>query len=279
MVGKLIKHEFRATGRTMLPVLGALLALAALANLSFRGLETLDNSFLELPMIFAIVLFFLGLFAAVVMAVVVMVQRFHKNLLGDEGYLTLTLPANEHSHIWAKLLTATVWIVAATLLAVALFLLTVLHLDRMSSTALFVSWPSAEEFRRALAEVALRPWDLWRSGLLLALMALLGVMLNCLHFYAAMALGHCFNKNKMLLSVVFFFAVSFGFRLLSTVLAAVTRENVIIVLNSLNSATEIVELLSVLDRLFLTAIGEQLLRGAILYFLTAVPLKRGLNLG
>lgn len=276
MVGKLMKHEFRATGRTMLPVLGALLALAVLANLSFRGLETLDNSLLELPMIFAIVLFFLGLFAAVVMAVVVMVQRFHKNLLGDEGYLTLTLPAGIHSQLWAKLLTATVWIVAAILLAAALFLLTVLHLDHMSSQALFVSWPSAEEFRRALAEVGLRPWDLWRSGLLLALTALLGVMLNCLQFYAAMALGYCFNKNKLLLSVVFFFAISFGFQLLSTVLVAVTGEDAVTVLFSV---TEMVDLLSVLDRLLLAAIGEQLLRGAVLYLLTAVPLKKGLNLG
>ena len=36
MLGKLLKHEFRATGRTMLPALGAVLALAVLANFSIR---------------------------------------------------------------------------------------------------------------------------------------------------------------------------------------------------------------------------------------------------
>ena len=34
MLGKLLKHEFRATGRIMLPLMGALLALALMANLS-----------------------------------------------------------------------------------------------------------------------------------------------------------------------------------------------------------------------------------------------------
>ena len=38
MLGKLMKHEFRATARIMLPVMGAMVALALLANLSIRGL-------------------------------------------------------------------------------------------------------------------------------------------------------------------------------------------------------------------------------------------------
>ena len=39
MLGKLIKHEFRATGRTMLPILALLPVLAVLAGLSMHQLE------------------------------------------------------------------------------------------------------------------------------------------------------------------------------------------------------------------------------------------------
>ena len=48
MLGKLLKHEFRATGRTMLPVYGAVLLLAVLANLSIRLLERNVGPFLSI---------------------------------------------------------------------------------------------------------------------------------------------------------------------------------------------------------------------------------------
>ena len=46
MLGKLLKHEFRATGRTMLPVLGVLTLLVLLANISVRLLDTNSAGFL-----------------------------------------------------------------------------------------------------------------------------------------------------------------------------------------------------------------------------------------
>ena len=43
MLGKLMKHEFRATGRIMLPLLGAELLLSVLAGFSVRGLDRIEN--------------------------------------------------------------------------------------------------------------------------------------------------------------------------------------------------------------------------------------------
>ena len=40
MLRKLLKHEFRATGRIMLPVIGILLATSVAANLSLRLLPS-----------------------------------------------------------------------------------------------------------------------------------------------------------------------------------------------------------------------------------------------
>ena len=59
MLGKLLKYEFRATGRSMLPVLGVMALLVALANLSVRVLDKNIGGFLA-------VLFGLLIFAAVV---------------------------------------------------------------------------------------------------------------------------------------------------------------------------------------------------------------------
>ena len=85
MLGKLLKHEFRATARTMLPMFGVVLVLSLLANLSFARIADTDSGALDILFGLFIFAFFLGLFTMGVMSLVVMIQRFYKNVLGDEG--------------------------------------------------------------------------------------------------------------------------------------------------------------------------------------------------
>ena len=40
-----------------------------------------------------------------------LIQRFYKNLLRDEGYLMLTLPASVHQQVWSKLIVSSVWFI------------------------------------------------------------------------------------------------------------------------------------------------------------------------
>ena len=47
MLRKLLKHEFRATGRVILPIFGLLLLSAVGANLSIRGMLDSDSTFLS----------------------------------------------------------------------------------------------------------------------------------------------------------------------------------------------------------------------------------------
>ena len=65
MLGKLIKHEFRATARIMLPISGAVLALSLLANLSIRGLT---GSMSEIPVLRIFFLFIEFAFGAAIVA-------------------------------------------------------------------------------------------------------------------------------------------------------------------------------------------------------------------
>ena len=50
-----------------------------------------------------------ALLAMLAVIVIVAVQRFYKNLLGDEGYLMFTLPATPGQQIFSKLLVSLVW--------------------------------------------------------------------------------------------------------------------------------------------------------------------------
>ena len=89
-----------------------------------------------------------------------------------------------------------------------------------------------------------------------------------------MAMGHMFSKDKILLSIVFFVALSFvlslatnllGFRLHD--LAALTVEK-----------GELEMLIFYERRLLRFSLGAALLQGALLYFATTLSLRRGLNL-
>ena len=65
MLGKLMKHEFRATQRIMLPILAAELLLSVFAGFSIRGLNTMpganDSVFLRAMYFLSLALFFLGI--------------------------------------------------------------------------------------------------------------------------------------------------------------------------------------------------------------------------
>ena len=89
-----------------------LLVTAFGANLSTRGLLETDNWFLDMLGGMLVVAFTLAIFGVCLMSLVLMVQRFYKNLLGDEGYVMFTLPVSIHQQVWSKLIVSAVWFAA-----------------------------------------------------------------------------------------------------------------------------------------------------------------------
>ena len=146
MLGHLLKHEFRATGRRMLPTLGVLALLGVLANLSIRMLESgFGGTLLRILMGLFVAAFFIGMTVAWVMTLVLMISRFYRNLLKDEGYLMFTLPTNSHALIWSKLIVSTVWFLATALLIGLLIMLTVANLGQMSADDFNAAFYGARE--------------------------------------------------------------------------------------------------------------------------------------
>ena len=222
MLSKLIKHELRASRRIMLPFLGAVLALSVLAGISTTAMEhQVDYSWLNVVYGLIIFAFVMGVMAVCVVAVVMMIQRFYKNLLGDEGYVSFTLPATVDEHIFAKLISSFIWFFAtAVVVVLSTFIMTSTSLNAMFTGEGVISIDGM------LNEVHF--WDFF-TGWDIAGYVLEGIVLLfvyscsvCLHFYAAMAIGHSFNDHKGLLSVVSFFVLSAAMTMLAVVSASIT---------------------------------------------------------
>lgn len=271
MLRKLIKHELRATGRMMGPMLLIVLVAAVGGNIStYRLLET-SNGVLNTLGIVLLTAFFIAILASGVMAFALMVERFYKNLLRDEGYLTMTLPVSVHEHIWAKLLTSLIWWIAVLAVAAVSMLILVFSRNMM------------QEIGDILAQLHIADLNLAQNlphlvlfCVELALLLAVGGACVCLHFYAALAVGCSFTHHKDALSVAGFFVLPAVWHVIQRVamflINLMNLEGVGLWLQGLPQATQ--THLTMLGVTVVTAIPA-----ALYYALTAYFLKNRLNLG
>jgi len=204
MLGKLLKYEFIATGRILLLVYAAVIAVAALTSLVgvlFESVEVPEwiGTVLVLPLSMVGLLAFGALF---IVPLIVIIVRFYRSFLMAEGHLMFTLPVTRHQLILSKLLTAAVWYVTTWIVAAA------------SAVIIFAGWIPADFwaenmwiFNAAFAEFT-RNFD--QGGLMLALYLVsmvIGAFSAPLMIYLAMALGQLANAHRVLLSIVAWLAL------------------------------------------------------------------------
>lgn len=206
MFGKLLKHEFRATGRIALPLCGMMLALAVLAgmvlrfwgDLPSRGFSTAGNAI--------IILYGMSVFAVAIGIFIILMQRYKQNLFSDEGYLTRTLPVSVHELLLSKLFVAVIWY----LVTCVLMALSVIIAGGLSGEA---SWSGVKELfdtlRFYVAHIS-------AADVVYVMLSTLGGMLFItLLFYAVATIAQNFNKHRLL----YYFMVILIFIALTRLLA------------------------------------------------------------
>ncbi len=189
MLKKLLKHEFAATGRFLIPMYLILLVIALFDRLVinldiFHGVLAVVPGFLTMAYIVSII-------AIVVVTIVLLVMRFYKNLLGEEGYLMFTLPVRSDQLITTKLIVSMVWTFFSILAVVASLLIAFATPDVMQDIA--------EGFR----EVYDVMYASFGGNMVLLviefiLMALIGGAMNILLIYVSIAVGQLFNGHRVL---------------------------------------------------------------------------------
>ena len=282
MLRKLIKQEFKATARLMLPLYLAVILLGLGAKLAEVVLNATDTSsggvfagfgmpgqvmdFLDVLSVLVVTGFVVALIAAFAVSFVLMIMRFRNNLLGDEGYVMFTLPVSVHQLVWSKLIVSLVWFVGAVVVDGVAILL-VLMGDEFTFSQLFPA--IASFFSQFTSGQAAHFVGFTAEGLLLAVILTFSC---CLEFYAAMAIGHSFAKHKGLLSVVFFFAISAASEVISSVLMlGANKLGLTIQLDSFSQLANAHLLMAAL-------LVINLIFAGVLYFLTTYMLKNRLNL-
>ena len=201
MLRKLMKHELRATGRIMLPLFLILLVTAVSANISTRTLLEADNRALNALGVLFMTAFALAIAAVCIMSCALMVYRFYKNLLQDEGYVMMTLPVSVHQQLISKLLVSMIWFVLSMLAVMAASFILAYQVGIVKEIANVIKAMFTEVFESGYA------FDATLFVVELAALAFFSAVTSCLHFYLALAIGHSFADKKLLWSVVFYFVI------------------------------------------------------------------------
>lgn len=268
MLGKLIKYEFKATGRMFLP-LYALLLVFALINKFFIVVNTDSVQYLRIPQVIAASVYGVIIVGICVMTLIVTIQRFNRNLLSDEGYLSFTLPVKAHTHIDCKMIVSFVW----SVLSVLISLLSV-YIMALDSELIRKTGEMFFEVVQALNKVG-------ASGYVILLELLIAIVVTSLSgilsIYAAIAIGSQSSKHKLL--------VAFGAYLIFGVVEQIVVSVFVSAFgNSMESyfrtffGGPVEQAMGGVQLILLLVMIYFLVFGAIFYFLTNWMLQKKLNL-
>jgi len=192
MLTKLMKYENRYLARTLAPLYLAVVMVSGLDRLSIMFL-TDGSKFASIISGLLIFLNVIGIIAIAACTLILIIVRFYKNLLGDEGYLMNTLPVSTNQLILSKVLASLLWVIASMIVCgFSIFLLLV-----------------KQDFMVQVSQVWQQFWISFRAyapgtnGVMLIIgyiaLFLLGICSNILLLYTAASMGQTLIKTHRVL--------------------------------------------------------------------------------
>ena len=192
MLTKLLKYEWKATGRVILPIAGGVLVLNLVSSLLGHFVNNTSHTMPWVGFLTALLTLatFLGMLAVLAVCFFASIQRYYK-LLGEQGYLMLSLPVHAWQHIAAKLICGVLWTLFGFFYfgICGSFSLAILDGDGFS-----------------LGGINTNDIPLLLTFLLLILALIAMVQL---HAYLACAFAGRFTQQRLLISIISYFVLDF----------------------------------------------------------------------
>ncbi len=204
MTGKLIRFEFRSTGRLMAGLYIALILLSIINRITTEiGLMNYNYdapaNFVSLYAVLLMIMYIICAVSTFVFTMVMIVFRFWQNLLENQGYLMHTLPVRTRDHVISKLSVSLVW----TIVSFVVFIISIWILAWKNENVGYVD-PGITEALSHLFSA--------RGGALCFVLAIVIVIVDILgkilKLYAAMSIGQTFKEHRIIGSIGMYIALS-----------------------------------------------------------------------
>ncbi|MBQ9009348.1 MAG: hypothetical protein IJ088_08475 [Clostridia bacterium] len=196
MLIKLIKYDLRAMGRLLAPISGVLLILSVVLGFNLRGQFDTENWTL-IPIILGVLIVFL-VFFALMLTFVLTISRFKQNLFGNQGYLSFALPVSTAEHIAGKFIASFLWfILIAAVSCLSFYLVTTISTPALVRKLAF---PYIRQYLEA-NNISIPVPEILLATLTMAIHGLF-------HLYAAICIGHLWQKHSTLLGIIAYVVLS-----------------------------------------------------------------------
>lgn len=273
MLTKLLKNEVKATGRTFIPLYGALLILTVFTKLvlafgapDFFKDDIATNPVAEVILGVSFTLYTFLIVGLCVLTFVVIIQRFYKNLFTDEGYLMFSLPVKTWELVLSKLLVGLMWSAVCGMMIVISFF--ILSLGGFSMMELTQGINLAYTDFYAEAGISLNIFIIE-----IILLTIVSTIASILMIYLSIAIGQLFNQHRIV--------AAFGAYILITVILQIIASVMMMFITLVNMETIFANNLESFQA-FQWFINGSTLANIILcglfYFFTQYIMKNRLNL-
>lgn len=265
MLGKLIKHEFKATYWEF-----GLMFLAALAVTAMTKIFSVFNSGNKIIEIFSALftaVYYIAIIGLIVGAVVLIVKRFYVNMVKDEGYLSFTLPVTVSQHILSKVLVSVTWMIATyAVIAVMLCIMLVGVSDEFGSVC---------DILREIS-IQISEYGMWWAVIEGIAIVIVGLFCTPLQYYACIAVGQLFGNHKVIGSFAAYFANSMIVQIITSI--GVLVLSYIIGMEEMDAMSDI-EVMNTYGAVYLHIYLAFIVVITAVYFLiTKIVLEKKLNL-
>lgn len=199
MLGKLIRHELKATARYFLPLFLIAIVLTPITRFTlWIGNYPPILQFIPTVIVF---IYVASLIVVASASILLIIYRFYRSMVTEEGYLMHTLPVSTESHIFSKLTVASIWTLSSWLVII------------LSICGMFFTQERFSTVTQKISYVWYQIQTTVNSSLLvlfiieIVFLLLLGVFTAPLIYYASIAIGQVISKNKILGSIIGYFII------------------------------------------------------------------------
>lgn len=270
MLSKLMKYEFKATKRIMLPAIIVLFLISIFNGVFFGVIEphiSKNNIFVNLFGGVGMTAYVLGIIGIFILSGLLALLRFYKADLSNEGYLTHTLPITITKELLSKIIVSTFWVIVTGI--VVLFSIFVVLMASGSLNITDIDWTS---FKEVINAVFTKEGGLvFMAMFYVIVIIILGCSSKIFNVYASMAIGFSAKKNKILCSFGAYMGLSLILTVITTVVGMVLSNPLKAMMNSLSNV-------AAFHLLFIGVILYILILNAAYFFITKYMMENRLNL-
>lgn len=214
MLGKLLKYELKSTSRMMGVLYLAVLVVAAVVGFIARGMILGATQGNAIAVVISGLIYALLIMALMIVTIVMILQRFYKNLLKGEGYLMHTLPVPTWMLVASKVISSLIWILLSMVVLIASVF--VIMMTGLLGNGIFlatdidwssIDWTSIFKFMRESAG----------EVLMTILASIIQIVRIVLLVYTAMAIGAAAKSHKVFFSVLTFIIIVIIMGIIGTV--------------------------------------------------------------